>query len=142
MEHKYKTLINNIPNCPPASTINQDLESFRFVFADINCEKNFLPPFVQRPRRANSKNDYEKCDGYALSFFTTLEKAQRFYNYLQKSSSNIHKSLGSCIATGILYKTDGSMTKIQKNGHFSLHEFQGVDLRNRFNIVGEVNGTD
>lgn len=140
MTYKYQRQISQLNNCPPQKCVRKDMEAFRFVFKDINREENFLPPFVKNPRRMVSSGiDNEKrCDGHGLSFFVSLEKAKTFYARLKQSYPNIHQSLGSHVARGVICKSDGVITLIQDNGHFTLHEFEGVDFKDRFQIVAEV----
>lgn len=114
---KYQKYTKNIPNCPPSECKPANMEAFRFVFGDIDHRNNFLPALLIKPARRLSK-DSDRCSGYALSFFNTLEKAKSRYFELRKKHKNIGKNLGSHIAKGFINKTDSIVTEINKIGHF------------------------
>ena len=91
-----------------------------------------------KPRRINSKQfskDKMKCSGYSLSLFNTLENAITKYAKLQKNMRNIKKTIGDHIALGSIDKTDGYVTEPNKHGHFDLHEFDDVNLKNKFSVI-------
>ncbi len=142
MRFKYHLYINQLPDCPPSRYEPQNRKAFRFVFADLDHTNNFLPVLLINPKRINSsgfKNNRAKCSGYGLSFFDTLENAVRRYRGLQRSSPNIHKSIGTHIAKGVITKQDGTVSEINNDGHFTLHEFEQANLRKSFSIVEKVN---
>jgi len=147
MHFKYKAFINPIPNCPPEDSQSQEITAFRFVFEDLNHQNNFIPVLLINPPRINTptfKKDANKCAGYALSFFDTLENAKKRYFELKykRGLKNIHKILGTHIAQGVIRENDGVISKVDKHGHFNLHEFEEVDLKSQFSccaIVEEKN---
>lgn len=142
MRFKYYLYINQLPDCPPCRYEPQNRQAFRFVFEDFDHSNNFLPVLLINPKRINSpsfRDNNARCSGYALSFFNTLENAVRRYRGLQRSIPNIHKSIGTHIAKGVITKKDGVISEISNNGHFDLHEFEHTNLRMRFSIVAKVN---
>lgn len=131
---KYQKQIENIPNCPPPACRSVNTEAFRFVFEDTNHRNNFLPVLLINPKRQFSKNT-DRCSGYALSFFSTLEKAKNRYLKLKKVNKNIGKLLGDHIAKGFINETDGLVSETDKGGHFDLYEFENAELKRKFCVV-------
>ncbi|EDN67089.1 integral membrane protein [Beggiatoa sp. PS] len=137
---KYQEFIHKIPNCPPSDSEYQEITAFRFCFEDWNHKNNFLPVLLINPQRINTarfKKDSDKCAGYALSFFNTLENAKKRYFELKykRGLKNIDKILGTHIAQGLIKENDGILSKNDKKGHFNLHEFENVDLKNQFSLI-------
>jgi len=91
----------------------------------INPKRNFPDPSGQ-------------CLGYALSLFDSLENAQNRYRDMVKGRPTLRKKLGSHIAEGVIEETDGIISEVNSAGHFSLHEFEGTNLQQKFEIVLEV----
>jgi len=143
MSLKYHDMIKDLPDCPPITGKNITTDSYRFVFNDINHKNNFLPALIITPKRINSKifsEDRMKCSGYALSLFNKLENAIKRYVKLQKSVRNIKKTIGDHIASGLIDKSDGYVTEPNKHGHFDLHEFDDVHLKNKFSVIYDLSG--
>ena len=136
---KYQKQIEDIPDCPSPACKPINIEAFRFVFEDMYHRNNFLPVLLINPKRQLSE-DSAKCSGYALSFFSSLEKAKNQYLKLKKRNKAIGKSLGTHIAKGFIDETDGVVSEINKSGHFDLHEFENVDLKRKFCIVCFIEG--
>jgi hypothetical protein len=136
--HKYHHHIKSLANCPPSICTSKNIEAFRFVFSDINAERNFLPTYIISPVRRNSASNEGACAGYGLSFFNTLDNARRKYLSIIRSHKNFSKNVGDCVAQGLLREEDGVMTDINEDGHFTLHEFEGTELRGRFTIVARI----
>ena len=106
MRHKYQSLIEELPNCPPTSCDARDVTAFRFVFLDLADTKNYLPPCVINPDRRNSPTDGARiCDGYGLSFFDSLEHSTAFYRQLRSSFKKIHVRLGTHVSQANLVKS-------------------------------------
>ncbi len=142
MQYKYEEYINSIGiTCPPSDYIQKQRVSFRFVFDDPAHENNFIPVLMISPRRINSRrfrDPQNKCKGYALSLFDSLEHAINRYKLLEKDTPNIHKTIGKCISKGDLIKRDGVVSLIDKKGHFNLHEFLHTNLANKFSVVFHI----
>jgi hypothetical protein len=140
MRFKYSEFIHKIPHCPPSDSQSQAITAFRFCFEDWQHKNNFLPVLLINPQRINTvkfKKDSDKCAGYALSFFNTLENAKKRYFELKykRGLKNIEKILGTHIAQGLISENDGVVSKIDRHGHFNLHEFENVDLKNQFSLI-------
>lgn len=136
MRFKYEKQIVNLPECPPEKYRGEQLPAFRFVFANITHKDNFLPVLLKNPRRRLSGN--AKCQGYGLSFFDSLENAQTRYLKLRKNYRNIHKGIGTHIANGMIEENDGVVSEIDERGHFTLHEFEQIDLKSKFSLTMKV----
>jgi len=144
MNFKYKKQIEQLSTqCPPSNYKSKDISAFRFVFEAENdkAKNNFLPVLIIKPKRQlKPDNDTVKCQGYALSLFDSQENAEKRYYKLRKRNKNISKTLGDCLATGTIDKTDGVASEVDNNGHFSLHEFENTDLAAKFNIISTLEG--
>ncbi len=138
---KYQKQIENIPNCPPPACRPVNTQAFRFVFEDTNHRNNFLPVLLISPKRQLSKNT-EKCSGYALSFFNSLEKARSRYLKLKRVNRNIGKLLGTHIAKGFINETDGLASEADKCGHFDLYEVENADLKKKFCVICRTEGCE
>jgi len=137
---KYQKQIESIPNYPSSACKPMNIEAFRFVFEDMNHINNFLPVLLIKPMRRLPTYS-ARCSGYALSFFTTLEKARSRYLELKKRGiKNIEENLGTHIAKGTIDETDGVVSEINKSGHFDLHEFKNTDLKRKFDAACVIEG--
>lgn len=142
MTFKYQEYIDNLSiQCPPSEYLPKELQAFRFVFdaSDQLSKNNFLPVLIIKPsRQLNPDTSAAKCQGYALSLFDTKENAEKRYSQLITKRPKLRKSLGTHLAKGFIASTDGLASKVDENGHFSLHEFANIDLSRNFNIVSAL----
>ena len=131
MRYKYQDKLDGIDNCPAAHFKCRVIhESFRYVFADP--AGSFLPVLARSPKRALRWDDIERCGGWALSFFSSAEAARIQFELLRRNNPGIHKTLGDRIAVGDLSQDDGVSSEPEPDGHFELHEYEGVKLYDRF----------
>ena len=137
MRFKYQVYLSELPNCPPSDYERKNIQAFRFVFADLSLENNFLPVLLQNPKRSFS-DDEATCQAYGLSLFDTLENARKRYFTLKKSFRKIDKVIGTHIAEGSIEEDDGVVSKINSYGHFCLHEFEQTDLWVKFRLVMKI----
>ncbi len=139
MHYKYQSEIQALPNCPPSQSHPQNVETFRFVFQNINNPQNFLPVYIKKPSRQNEKDSPEKsCDGYGLSLFDTLENARKRYDYLIKRYKKFHLDVGTHIAQGQISQSDGVVSEANEHGHMTLHEYEDTNLSIKFQIITQV----
>lgn len=141
--HKYSSHLEklNLKNeCPVNIAKEEDTEAFRFCNKDIKDPDNFLPQAIKAinnnrpPIRRLTEDDF--CDDYALSLFITEEFARKKFNSFTNRTKDL---LGyTHLAKGNIVKTDGRNTPINIHGHFNLHEYMGVNLINRFIMVGKL----
>ena len=135
MPFKYQSQIDQFNNCDLSSFSGQDRQAFRWVFADIQDQRNFLPRFL-----LNDTAVRDKCIGWALSFFETQEKAKNRLLRLTRNKENLFKKLGTHIATGQLATVDGISDACDELGHFSHFEYENINLNPRFTIVEQIAG--
>lgn len=135
MRYKYQDKLDGIDNCPAAHFRPRVIQaSFRYVFAD-NTSGSFLPVLARSPERALKWDDTTRCGGWALSFFASADSARVHFESLRRNNPRIHKTLGDRIAVGSLARDDGVSSEAEQNGHFELHEYEGVKLYDRFSEV-------
>jgi hypothetical protein len=139
MPHKYHNHIESLSDCPPTACEAREVTAFRFVFDDLADQRNYEPPYIISPNRRNSAaSDATTCDGYGLSFFDSLAQSTTFYAKLKSNFKKIHLRLGTQVAQVGLLEQDGLCTDVQDNGHFTLHEYEGVTFVGRLQIVQHV----
>lgn len=140
---KYQELINsfNLKNsCPNgAATIKEETLSFRWCLEPISHEWNFLPNHLfdkakGPPPRKNFSAD-EKCDRCGLSFFTSQDSATITFNRL---TERIRMLLGYTHVAGGKINTEDGLVSETKNSHYSLFEFEGVNLMKKFEIIDKM----
>lgn len=128
MELKYQDEIDE--DCDRRNFTEKEVKGYRWVFNDINNSKNFKPPI----KRTNHPNN--KCSVWALSFFDTAKNANKRMKELCKHKKNLYKRIGTHVAVGDLNEKDGIANEPNDSGHFSLFEYEGVELKNKFTIIG------
>ncbi|WPU98208.1 hypothetical protein SNE26_19480 [Mucilaginibacter sp. cycad4] len=144
---KYKQFLDNYSDCPSSAFKEISGNYSRWVSLDGN-ENDFKPVnlITEPPQRLLDDSD-KLCMGYGLSFFDTPENALNRYRLLynkQKRDSlkEIFKNdKGTQIAI-IKIENDGLGDEPNStNGHFTFHEYTGIDLANkiesRINIFAE-----
>lgn len=100
------------------------MTGYRFIFEDINHEDNFKPVLERDPKRVlKFTTEQEKCSGYALSFFDTLEHARSRYRALVRNFRKIEQKLGTHVAKVQIDETDGVCSETGRDGHFAVHEY-------------------
>jgi hypothetical protein len=122
---KYQTYFEELKTvCPPSNYRTQNKEAFRWIFDRIDDENNFKPVFFKNPKRFNEKSDEEQCMAMGLSFFDTLETAERRFLQLKKRlGGEVYKVLGSQIVQGQIQEEDGVNSFSDSNGHFTHHPY-------------------
>lgn len=118
----------------------RELESFRWVFEDINDARNFLPIYILDEKRKNDdiSNKSYKCIGYALSLFSSKKAAVQRLNEITNNKKFLFKKLGTHIACGTLNNSDGICDEPNESKHFSLFEFVEIDLKSKFAIIEKI----
>ncbi len=120
---KYQTYFEELKTlCPPSNYTAQNKNAFRWIFDDVNDENNFKPVFFKNPKRFNEKSDEAQCMAMGLSFFDSLETAERRFLHLKKRlGEEVSKVLGSQITQGQIQEEDGVSNASDINGHFTHH---------------------
>ena len=121
---------------------------FRWVFDDIDDEKNFKPRLYLLPDKRlekieletdTIKRDTEKCGMLALSLFTSEMTARNRFNYflvIQKKTA--YKIFGTHIAQADLTEQDGVNDEPDKAGHFNHHPALGYAYEKRFLTISKL----
>lgn len=137
---KYSININNLnlkTVCPPETYKGRDEIVFRFAYSDINHPDTFKPQFVKKMPRQLPSDESKTCDGYGLSLFISIESSIFFFNEIL--NNRLRQLLGyTHISSGRITTNDGVTTLTDDNGHFNLHEYEGVDLLPNFLIVQPI----
>jgi hypothetical protein len=138
MDFKYSAELAQYPNCPPKNAQQLCRPAFRFVHADLEDKRNFLPVAKLNPARVIP--EHLLCESLALSMFASKESAERRYQSLRRQVKNIYKTIGTHLATCNLSEEDGISTIASETGHFSLFESKDINWEKRFTIVGDLRG--
>ena len=139
MQFLYREDFTNLQlsDCPPSDYKAKHIESaYRWVFDDIEDDRNFISQFHKNPKRFLDKNDHVICSGLALSMFDSVENAQmRFYELKELLQQKAYQILGTKIAVGEITEIDGVNGEIDKNGHFNHHLVADTNYNKRFKIA-------
>lgn len=112
----------------------KDIEAFRWVFPNIDDERNFIPLAVDQENSSVRR----RCGGWALSFHETEVASTEMWETLTENKPNKYKKLGTHIAKGNISKTDGKCSDSDRNSHFNLIEYKDTDFSGRFEIVKQL----
>jgi hypothetical protein len=134
MKLKYLAEHQHCQPCPPTGALEtqHSQTAFRLVAADPITDADFLPPAILSPHRTFSARQ-QKCSAYALSFFKTQKQARALYLKLSKQNKNFRWKY---IAKTQIDPGDGLVTNANNNGHFDLHEAQGIQLHTKATCCG------
>ena len=141
---KYKDeiglLIEEGYSLPKLHDINPEREAYRFVFRNDTNGFNHKPVYCITPKRMiqDQVRGGKKISCYALSCFEKKDKAKKRYSDILKNSKKAKKTLGDCLASGVLNKDDGKATKVYRMTHFDLFEYECCNLNNKFSIIEEI----
>jgi hypothetical protein len=125
-----------IITCPPSDYIALNRVAFRSVFDDLKDDNNFKPVYFKNPKRFNDKLEDEICLSMGLSFFETLDKAERRFIKLRKRlGEEAFKILGTQIAEGTITEDEGVSNVADLNGHFTHHPTIEFKYSNKLSIV-------
>jgi len=138
MPLKYQHQVSGIPNCPANQCRPGTRNAFRWVHSAITHTDNFRPAAVQSPARLNAAGDRTRCSLWALSFFTSLEHAEKRFRELDQSHPRFRKKVGGWVAQGTIHPADGTMSPPSGTGHFELHEDASANLAAKFTIVRQI----
>lgn len=129
MNLKYYEEITKL-NCSLSRFSERNRTAFRWVIDTIDHPNNFLPRAIIVGRSS--------CGDWGLSFFDTLQQSEERLLHIIRDKPRLSKKLGNHIAEGLLTATDGISEDCNEEGHFNLHEYEGCDLKSKFNIVKKV----
>jgi hypothetical protein len=145
MKFLYETDFQQLKvDCPPTNYKPLNIKAYRWVYG-AGDERNFQSQYEKDskrknpPKRYNDMSDLEKCERMALSFFVSLEFAEKnffFWRDVQKMRENAYKFLGTGIAMGEISVSDGvNEIPADKRGHFNHHPAASVHYSNTFKII-------
>ena len=129
-EFKYWHYLKEFDNCPSTECKTIEIQAFRWIFDDINNPDNFKPVLLITPARINDqkfdKNE-QKCCGYALSLFNTLENARNKFINISNRNKCFETQVGDNVAEITIEEHEGVATEPSTNksnlGHFEFFEF-------------------
>lgn len=124
---KYEAYLAKFPNCPPEEYQEVDMPAFRWVHKFFTSD-DFIPLHLSKEPPRMFDTDDENCMGYGLSMFHSLESAKVKFS---KLPSRLQKDKGDSVAELSLQCQDGLAGKPNLQGHFTFHEFEITDLKQR-----------
>ena len=144
MEFHYEELHQKLAiPCPPTSYQPENTVAYRWVFDELDDERNFLPQYLKKPKRFNDKNDLTKCKAVGLSMYKDLESAIGKFLFLKENQGLQEKAfiiLGTKIAQGMLTLEDG-VNECKKDGttivtgHFTHHPAKRFNYTEKFTVI-------
>lgn len=129
--------IHELDNCPPNTYKKLNLTAYRYIFEDLEDERNFKPVYLldeNYPKRLNAAKDLEmKCKGFGLSMYQDKKGAIANYKrWIAKTNGKFAKIVGSFITTIEIIETDGVCSDIENaDTHFTFHESQNTHFMER-----------
>jgi len=139
MKLKYEDLIIVFSECELSNCTPRNRMAFRWVFENIDDERNFSPRYFSSNYAETQKTD---CLGYALSMFDKEDQAIARLAFLSKGKQNLYKKLGTHTAIGSLTIDEGLSNDSSINpdtfGHFSFFEFSDTDLSKKFTVSKQI----
>jgi hypothetical protein len=129
--------IHDLNNCPPKNYKQLRLTAYRYIFENLEDDRNFKPVYLldeNYPKRLNAAKDLGmKCKGFGLSLYQERSGAVNNYKrWIAKTNGKFAKIVGSSIATVQIMETDGVCSNIEnEDSHFTFHEYKTVNLMER-----------
>jgi hypothetical protein len=145
MRFKYSGHIDSIEGCPPSDYHNTEATVFRWVHKAMSHPNDFLVVALINPRRINDPaiDLREKCKGFGLSFYNSRASAQQQYRTKIAAHRRLVETIGEYVAEGKLTKSDGVISPVDKrSGHLTFYEYAGVDLKEKFMIIGRADSNE
>lgn len=123
---KYALELQQVCDCPPASSQNPDCNAYRFAFDRL--EKSFTPIALLNPQRTVcGRPVVQCCEGYSLSMFETLEQLRKMAQAGLNRAPNFLKRIGDHFVHLKLTEVDGVRTLPNSKGHFEFFEATAFD---------------
>ena len=137
---KYQAYFEKLTtSCPPMNYKRQNKEAFRWILENTVDEDNFKPAYFKNPKRFHEKSDEEHCMAMGLSFFDTLETAERRFLQLKKRlGDDAYKILGTQIAKGVIQEEDGVNSPADTHGHFTHHPSIDFKYFDNYTIIKQL----
>jgi hypothetical protein len=126
--------------CPPEHYKSKNMTVYRWIFDEINDERNFQPLACRNPKRILNFDDSKKCQSFALSFYNTENNARQQFSLLKEQiGNNVYRNLGTKVACGNITEEDGVSDEPNfETGHISHHPVAGQQYEKRFSITSTL----
>lgn len=140
MIFKYQAELNRFfIKCPPETCKPTNVSAFRWIFEQLEDERNFKPLYFKNPQRINSFDDVEKCQALGLSMFDSEKNAIKQFNFLKtRLGETAYQVLGTNLALGQLVPDDGAASDPDPKGHFTIHPSETCTFESSFQIVATL----
>jgi hypothetical protein len=129
--------LHQMANCPPITYEEQIITAYRYIFDNLNDDRNFKPVYIldkDYPKRLNAAKDMEmKCKGFGLSLYQNKNGAIANYKrWMAKTNGKFAKIVGSYVATVQIMELDGVCSEIEnEDTHFTFFEYETANLIER-----------
>lgn len=141
---KYQSFLDKLEKCPPEIYKESSCSAFRWIFSK-NINNSFVPLNLikEPPARMIDKDDL-MCKGYGLSLFNALDKGKAKYMKLYNQKRGLtHDEFiidkGNAIAELKITENEGIFGDLNaQNGHFTFHEYEGVDLSKKIINISNI----
>lgn len=124
-------------DCPPINAVPRATKAFRWV-ANPMTNGCFLPPGKKNPRRVNNTKGAANCGLFGVSMHISPQHSIDAFQKLEASFILARKTMGGYVAEGDLAEQDGRCTAPNQAGHFDMYEFETVNLKSSFVMLGEI----
>ncbi len=124
--------------CPPDDFEPRETIAYRWVFEEMEEAENFLPEYLKHPKRFKLKDDPVKCQALGLSLFDDETSAFAQFEKLKRRMEERVWNLGTNLAKGTIKKDFGVACLPNEKGHFTLHPFEGIVLKDHFQIIAPL----
>ena len=138
-EFKYQKWFDELKvPCPPEEYLEKETIAFRWVFEDLDDERNFIPQFLKKPERFQNSPLKAKCRAFGLSMFDSEESALASFRNLINRTKIKSSKVGTHLAKGKISGYDGVSSTADTSGHFTFHPFLETDLKHQFEIISNL----
>lgn len=135
-QFKYESYfrIHDLVNCPPKAYKALNLTAYRYVFDDLEDDRNFKPVYLldeNYPKRLNATSDLAlKCKGFGLSLYQHKSGAiTNYMRWMAKTNGKFAKIVGSFLATLPIMEVDGVCSNAENDDcHFTFHAYESVNF--------------
>lgn len=131
-----QTIIDDLGiRCPAENFIEKETKAYRWVFDKIEDERNFMPQYLKKPKRFNTKPPKVICQSLGLSLYFTEADARKKFLFLKRQlTDKAYKYLGTKIAEGQIKPIFGLTNDINEEGHFTHYPYEAIELKDYFKI--------
>lgn len=141
LQFKYKAEMEALDIiCPPNTFSQKEILGFRWVYDTVDDKRNFVPQYFKIARYKDAPNHEVRCQSMGISLFDSENAALKKFRGLQKIMN--HRAfmlLGTSIAKGTILTDFGVVDSPNKEGHFTLHPIENIDLAEHFVVISKLN---